>query len=61
MNGIKASELIKLLKESIEEYGDREVITGGTDYPSGVCGVTVEEYGNPYIPKGSLVITVNNW
>lgn len=38
-SGIKASKLIKQLQEAIKLHGDREVWTGGQDYPSGVTAV----------------------
>lgn len=58
MNGrIKASELIKKLKEMLDKHGDREVIIGGTDYPEGCSGVILQkDDNNPYVPKGSFKI-----
>lgn len=55
-SGKKASELIKDLQKMIESHGDREVYSGGTDYPEGVSGVSVRERGDGYIPKGAFVI-----
>lgn len=54
--GIKASELIEKLKKLIEKHGDKEVYSGGEDYPKGVGGVSYEKQGNAYIPKGSFEI-----
>lgn len=55
--GLKASELIQKIQKLIEEHGDREVISGGTDYPEGVRGVSYQQKDNdPYIPKGSFYI-----
>lgn len=55
-SGIKASELIKLLEKMIEKHGDREVYSGGTDYPEGVENVYYEKKGNAYVPKGSFYL-----
>ena len=54
--GIKASELIKKLQSMIDKHGDCECFSGGTDYPEGVNGVRIEDYGNGYIPKGAFKI-----
>lgn len=58
--GLKASELVKLIQEAIEEHGDREVFGGGEDYPGGAEGIHVEVKGNGYIPKGAFVIWFND-
>jgi sugar (pentulose or hexulose) kinase len=55
-HGIKASQLIEILKKLIEKHGDRVVITGGTDYPEGVRGASLVENGNAYTPTGTIVI-----
>lgn len=56
--GIKASELIKILKELIELYGDLQVFTSGRDYPSGVdeAFYVKPESGNAYIPGNSFLV-----
>jgi hypothetical protein len=53
---MKASELIERLQKLIERHGDKEVYSGGEDYPGEVTGVRFESKGNGYIPKGSFDI-----
>lgn len=55
-HGIKASELIKKLEEMIKAHGDREVYSGGTDYPEGVAGVYFNKESQPYYPERSFII-----
>ena len=55
-HGIKASELIILLKKQIQLHGDLEVYSGGGDYPEGVDRVIYEAIGNSYVPKNSFRI-----
>jgi hypothetical protein len=55
-DGMRASELIKLLEKKIKEHGDCKVYSGGTDYPEGVEGVRYEKKGNAYVPKNSFYI-----
>lgn len=51
---MKASELIDRLKELIKEHGDREVYSGGEDYPGKVGGVVVQTRGDGYVPTGAF-------
>jgi hypothetical protein len=55
-SGIKASELIVLLQDIMRKHGDREIFSGGADYPAGVRCITVEKIGNGYVPKGAFFI-----
>ena len=55
-HGIKASELIKLLEQKIAEHGDKEVYSGGQDYPEGVNYVSYRPKGDGYVPKDSFYI-----
>ena len=55
--GMKASDLIKCLLELIEKHGDQKVISGGSDYPESVTGVSYQNDNNdPYIPKGTFYL-----
>lgn len=56
-SGLKASELIEELRALIDEFGDREVYTGGTDYPEGVRGAYVRSSGDGYVPAGAFVVS----
>ena len=53
---MKASELIKKLKDMIKEHGDRYVYSGGEDYPGEVCAVTIIKHGDGYEGKGGFRI-----
>jgi hypothetical protein len=53
---MKASELIERLKKLIERHGDKEVYSGGEDYPGPVNGVRFESKGDAYGPKGTFDI-----
>lgn len=56
-SGIKASELIKKLKDMIDKHGDREVIVNGGDCPEPCSGVILQkDDNNPYVPKGMFKI-----
>lgn len=55
-DGMKASELIKELEKMIKIHGDREVYSGGEDYPGGVSGVGFNKKDNAYEPAGSFRI-----
>ncbi len=52
---MKASELIKALKELIKKHGDQEVFSGGEDYPGKVDAVTVAK-GDAYTAKDAFKI-----
>ena len=53
---MKASALIKVLKEMIKKHGDKEVYSGGEEYPGEVERVRFVERGDGYIPSGSFDI-----
>lgn len=53
---MRASELVAKLQELIKEHGDREVYSGGEDYPGRVEAVAVEQHGHPYVPKDSFKV-----
>lgn len=53
---MKASELIQRLQQLIKEHGDREVYSGGEDYPGPVNGIRHEKKGDAYIPKNTFDI-----
>ena len=55
-SGMKASELIKELEKMIEKHGDREVFSGGTDYPEGVGVVRYVRKGDGYCKARSFYI-----
>ena len=55
-SGLKASQLIKDLKDLINQYGDREVFHGGGDYPSGVDGVYFSPECDGYVKSNSFKI-----
>lgn len=55
-DAMKASEVIEELQALIDEFGDRPVYSGGTDYPEGVRGVSFQYKGNGYVPKGAFVL-----
>jgi len=59
--GIRASELIKQLKQLIKQHGDKEVFAGGEDYPNGVRGVVFEQTGDSYTPSDSFRIWISNF
>lgn len=54
--GIKISELRKLLADAEKRYGDVQVYLPGYDYPAGVGGVHFVEKGDSYTPTGVLEI-----
>lgn len=56
--GILASELIAALQELIRQHGDKQVYSGGTDYPEGVTGVsyTPKGKGDGYTPSDSFKV-----
>ena len=56
VDGMKASELIKVLEKMIKKYGDQEVYSGVTDYPEGVKGVYRRDHGDGYIPEGAFYL-----
>ena len=51
-SGIKASALIKELEKLIAKHGDREVYSGGEDYPGPCNGVAVQVWESAYVPQG---------
>lgn len=55
-HGLKASELIRELQKKIERYGDKEVYSGGGDYPEGIRGVSYvpKNKGDGYVPGDSF-------
>lgn len=55
-HGMKASELIVALQRLIEKHGDKEVYSGGGDYPEGVRGVryVAPKNGDAYVPGDSF-------
>ena len=55
-HGITASQLIVELQKQIALHGDCEVSSGGTDYPSGVRGVSYNSKGDSYTPKNTFTI-----
>jgi len=58
MNGMTVNELIKELQLLRDNgHGEKEVSSGGGDYPGGVAGVHINTTGNSYIPKNSVVIS----
>jgi len=52
---MKASELVKVLKELIKKHGDQEVFAGGEDYPGKVGAVTIAT-GDAYTAKDAFKI-----
>lgn len=56
--GIKASELIKHLRDLKRLHGDCRVIAGGEDYPGGVQAVSfvTEKDKDCYTPSGTFRI-----
>lgn len=58
LQGMKASELIRILQEQIKEHGDCGVYSGGADYPDGVSHVSYIEpdKGNGYVPGNTFWI-----
>lgn len=53
---MKASEIILELQKLVNNFGDREVYSGGADYPEKVKWVGIEKQGNSYEPKGCFKI-----
>lgn len=54
--GKRISEVIQMLQEAKNRYGDIPVYSGGSDYPEGVQSVHWERTGNAYVPANSLEI-----
>jgi len=55
-SGMKASEVIAELQKLIDEHGDKECFSGGSDYPEGIVCVHYQKYEDAYIPAGSFVL-----
>lgn len=51
---MKASELIQQLQELILHHGDKEVYSGGEDYPGRVDAVDRVDQGDGYVPTGAF-------
>lgn len=56
-DGMKASELIRALRECIEQCGDKPVCMSGNEFPSGVTSVKYCAKGQPgYIAPRLIVL-----
>lgn len=57
---MKASEMILQIQKLIAEWGDREVYSGGEDYPGKVESIVFRKQGDSYVPSGSFKIYTRN-
>lgn len=55
-NGIRASELVSILVELIDQHGDCRVIVGGGDYPDDCTGVRYNRTSQPYYPADTFIV-----